>query len=72
MTLLRPTDTELKLDLQKYEDLLTIVSVIVAREHAKIEVITFLNNVACKKKKMLKKENSSKKLNLAFTLRFHS
>lgn len=38
MTLLRPTDTELKLDLQKYEDELTIVSVIIAREHAKIEV----------------------------------
>ncbi|XP_046422194.1 vacuolar protein sorting-associated protein 13A-like isoform X1 [Neodiprion fabricii] len=38
MTLLRPTDTELKLDLQKYEDMLTIVSIIIAREHAKIEL----------------------------------
>ncbi|XP_048515019.1 intermembrane lipid transfer protein VPS13C-like isoform X2 [Athalia rosae] len=38
MTLLRPTDTELKLDLQKYEDMLTIVSIIIAREHAKIQL----------------------------------
>ncbi|KAK0164246.1 hypothetical protein PV328_002894 [Microctonus aethiopoides] len=37
-TLLRPNDTELKLDLQKYEDCLTILNIVVAREHAKIEI----------------------------------
>ncbi|XP_044592317.1 vacuolar protein sorting-associated protein 13A-like isoform X2 [Cotesia glomerata] len=37
-SLLRPNDTELKLDLQKYEDCLTILNIIIAREHAKIEL----------------------------------
>lgn len=38
-TLRSPNDTELKLDLQKCEDSLPIVSVVIAREHAKFEVI---------------------------------
>ncbi|XP_043273461.1 vacuolar protein sorting-associated protein 13A-like isoform X2 [Venturia canescens] len=37
-TLLRPNDTELKLDLQKYEDNLTPLNIIIAREHAKIDL----------------------------------
>ncbi|KAF7991246.1 hypothetical protein HCN44_002808 [Aphidius gifuensis] len=37
-TLLRPNDTELKLDLQKYEDCLTILNIIIGREDAKIEL----------------------------------
>ncbi|XP_053597427.1 intermembrane lipid transfer protein VPS13A [Microplitis demolitor] len=37
-SLLKPNDTELKLDLQKYEDCLTILNIIIAREHAKIEL----------------------------------
>ncbi|XP_024221985.1 vacuolar protein sorting-associated protein 13C [Bombus impatiens] len=36
--LLRPNDTELKLDLQKYEDCLTILNMVIAREHAKQEL----------------------------------
>ncbi|XP_028982314.1 vacuolar protein sorting-associated protein 13A [Diachasma alloeum] len=37
-TLIRPNDTELKLDLQKYEDCLTILNIIIAREEGKIEL----------------------------------
>lgn len=37
-TLMRPNDTELKLDLQKYEDNLTPLNIIIAREHAKIDL----------------------------------
>lgn len=37
-SLLRPNDTELKLDLQKYEDYLTILNIVIAREHAKQEL----------------------------------
>ncbi|KAG7205210.1 hypothetical protein KM043_018296 [Ampulex compressa] len=36
--LLRPYDTELKLDMQKYEDSLTILNIIIAREQAKQEL----------------------------------
>ncbi|XP_060801512.1 intermembrane lipid transfer protein Vps13 isoform X2 [Amyelois transitella] len=39
-TLRSPNDTELKLDLQKCEDSLPIVSVVIAREHAKFELLT--------------------------------
>ncbi|XP_063238425.1 intermembrane lipid transfer protein VPS13A-like [Bacillus rossius redtenbacheri] len=38
-TVLSPNDTELKLDLQKLEDQLNIVDIVVAREHAKIELL---------------------------------
>ncbi|XP_066588204.1 intermembrane lipid transfer protein VPS13A-like isoform X2 [Prorops nasuta] len=34
----QPKDTELKLDLQKYEDKLTILNVVIAREHMKQEL----------------------------------
>ncbi|KAG8227036.1 hypothetical protein J437_LFUL013823 [Ladona fulva] len=37
-TLLSPNDTELKLDLQKAEDTLEIVDIVIAQEHAKIEL----------------------------------
>jgi vacuolar protein sorting-associated protein 13A/C len=37
-TLRSPNDTELKLDLQKCEDNLPIISVVIAREQAKFEV----------------------------------
>lgn len=37
-SLLRPNDTELKLDLQKYEDCLTILNIVIAREHARQEL----------------------------------
>lgn len=37
-SLLRPNDTELKLDLQKYEDCLTIFNIVIAREHARQEL----------------------------------
>ncbi|XP_033208533.1 vacuolar protein sorting-associated protein 13C-like [Belonocnema kinseyi] len=37
-TLLKPNDTELKMDLQKYEDTLSILNIVIAREHAKIEL----------------------------------
>ncbi|XP_076243831.1 intermembrane lipid transfer protein VPS13A [Calliopsis andreniformis] len=37
-SLLRPNDTELKLDLQKYEDRLTILNIVIAREHARQEL----------------------------------
>ncbi|KDR17657.1 Vacuolar protein sorting-associated protein 13C [Zootermopsis nevadensis] len=37
-TLLSPNDTELRLDLQLLEDQLAIIDIVVAREHAKIEV----------------------------------
>ncbi|CAK9828583.1 Intermembrane lipid transfer protein VPS13A [Anthophora retusa] len=37
-SLLRPNDTELKLDLQKYEDYLTILNIVIAREHARQEL----------------------------------
>jgi hypothetical protein len=37
-TLLSPNDTELKLDLQVLEDQLGILDIVIAREHAKIEV----------------------------------
>lgn len=36
--LLKPNDTELKMDLQKYEDTLSILNIVIAREHAKIEL----------------------------------
>nr|XP_012154530.1 PREDICTED: vacuolar protein sorting-associated protein 13C isoform X3 [Megachile rotundata] len=36
--LLRPNDTELKLDLQKYEDYLSIFNIVIAREHARQEL----------------------------------
>ncbi|XP_064292158.1 intermembrane lipid transfer protein VPS13A-like [Plodia interpunctella] len=39
-TLRSPNDTELKLDLQKCEDSLPIVSVVIAREHAKFELLS--------------------------------
>ncbi|XP_073981480.1 intermembrane lipid transfer protein VPS13A-like isoform X2 [Rhodnius prolixus] len=38
-TLLNPTDTELKLDLQQSEDLLSITDIIIAREHTKIMML---------------------------------
>jgi len=34
----RPNDTELKLDMQKYEDNLTILNIVIAREHARQEL----------------------------------
>lgn len=37
-SLLNPTDTELKLDLQQHEDQLDILNIIIAREHAKAQV----------------------------------
>lgn len=37
-SLQHPNDTELKLDLQKYEDSLTILNIVIAREHAKQEL----------------------------------
>ncbi|KAL6266414.1 hypothetical protein P5V15_003265 [Pogonomyrmex californicus] len=37
-SLQRPNDTELKLDLQKHEDNLTILNIVIAREHAKQEL----------------------------------
>ena len=37
-TLMRPNDTELKLDLQKYEDFLTTLNIIIARENAKMDL----------------------------------
>ncbi|XP_047356214.1 vacuolar protein sorting-associated protein 13C-like isoform X2 [Vespa velutina] len=36
--LLQPNDTELKLDMQKLEDNLTIVNIVIAREHARQEL----------------------------------
>ncbi|CAG5002581.1 unnamed protein product [Parnassius apollo] len=39
-TLRSPNDTELKLDLQKCEDNLPIISVVIAREQAKFELLT--------------------------------
>ncbi|BET01399.1 Vacuolar protein sorting-associated protein [Nesidiocoris tenuis] len=38
-TLLKPTDTELKLDLQQGEDVLSITDIIIARELAKVELL---------------------------------
>ncbi|EZA49615.1 Vacuolar protein sorting-associated protein 13A [Ooceraea biroi] len=37
-SLQRPNDTELKLDLQKYEDSLNILNIVIAREHARQEL----------------------------------
>ncbi|XP_034193125.2 intermembrane lipid transfer protein VPS13A isoform X1 [Osmia lignaria lignaria] len=37
-SLLKPNDTELKLDLQKYEDSLTMFNIVIAREHARQEL----------------------------------
>lgn len=37
-SLQRPNDAELKLDLQKYEDSLTILNIVIAREHARQEL----------------------------------
>ncbi|EFN86841.1 Vacuolar protein sorting-associated protein 13A [Harpegnathos saltator] len=37
-SLQRPNDTELKLDLQKYQDSLTILNIVIAREHARQEL----------------------------------
>lgn len=42
-TLRSPNDTELKLDLQKCEDSLPIISVVIAREQAKFEVCAVTN-----------------------------
>lgn len=36
--LMNPNDTELKLDLQKYEDSLSLINIVIAREHARIMV----------------------------------
>lgn len=36
--ILNPNDTELKLDLQKYEDNLNIINIVVARQHARLLV----------------------------------
>ncbi|XP_063908904.1 intermembrane lipid transfer protein VPS13C-like isoform X2 [Zophobas morio] len=36
--ILNPNDTELKLDLQKYEDNLSIVNIVIARQHARLLV----------------------------------
>lgn len=36
--LLNPNDTELKLDLQKYEDKLSIINIVVARQEARLTV----------------------------------
>lgn len=36
--LVNPNDTELKIDLQMFEDELDIFNLVLAREHAKIEV----------------------------------
>lgn len=36
--LLQPNDTELKLDMQKFEDNLTIINIVIAREHARQEL----------------------------------
>ncbi|KAK7790642.1 hypothetical protein R5R35_006536 [Gryllus longicercus] len=38
MTLLSPNDTELKMDLQQLEDMLSVVDIVIAREHAKIQL----------------------------------
>lgn len=38
-SLLNPTDTELKLDLQQHEDQLDILNITIAREHAKAQVM---------------------------------
>ena len=40
--ILNPNDTELKLDLQKYEDNLSIVNIVIARQHARLLVKTQL------------------------------
>lgn len=40
--LLNPNDTELKLDLQQYEDKLSVVNVIIARQHTRL--IVSINN----------------------------
>lgn len=40
--LLYPNDTELKLDLQKYEDQLSVVNIIIARQHMKLSVSVIL------------------------------
>ncbi|XP_011865236.1 PREDICTED: vacuolar protein sorting-associated protein 13A-like isoform X2 [Vollenhovia emeryi] len=37
-SLQRPNDTELKLDMQKHEDSLTILNIVIAREHARQEL----------------------------------
>ncbi|CAL7940918.1 unnamed protein product [Xylocopa violacea] len=37
-SLQRPNDTELKFDLQKYEDCLSILNIVIAREHARQEL----------------------------------
>lgn len=41
--LVNPNDTELKLDLQKYEDNLSLINIVIAREHARLMVIFFLD-----------------------------
>lgn len=40
--LVNPNDTELKIDLQMLEDELNIFNLVLAREHAKIEVLYFI------------------------------
>jgi hypothetical protein len=42
-----PSNTELRIDLQKLEDQLQVVDLVIAREHAKIEVrLRILNEVS--------------------------
>lgn len=45
--LVNPNDTELKLDLQKYEDNLSLINIIIAREHAKIMVCVVFVKCIC-------------------------
>jgi vacuolar protein sorting-associated protein 13A/C len=39
--ILNPNDTELKLDLQKYEDNLSIVNIVIARQQARLLVLVY-------------------------------
>lgn len=46
--LLNPNDTELKIDLQMLEDELNIFNLVLAREHAKLQVLNYIlfdNNI---------------------------
>jgi hypothetical protein len=42
LALLRPSDTELKVDLQKLEDQLQIIDLVISREQAKMQVINII------------------------------
>ncbi|XP_070527175.1 intermembrane lipid transfer protein VPS13A isoform X2 [Cardiocondyla obscurior] len=55
----RPNDTELKLDMQKYEDNLTILNIVIAREHARQE----LRNKDIERECQMTTTNSSKDVN---------